>query len=220
MDVAQSLGHALSVGNLAALPLALIGGLITGINPCCLALYPAAATVCCSVGQQTPRAPLGRALAFVLGIAVAIAVLGGAAAYIGRIVSVGTPAKYGIAVIPIVMGIFQLGWLPISQWTTRSFTASAGGAFGTGALLSVIIGPCGTPVLASVLSFASYSQSFAYGGLLLFVYGVGSAVPLMFFGTAAGGLLNALERSGWRPWLDAFLGGSLVLLGFYLLWQV
>ena len=220
MEVSQALGHALSAGSLAALPLALLGGLIAGMNPCCLALYPAAATVCCSVGQQTAhRAPLGRAVAFVLGIAVAIAVLGGVAAYIGRIAVVSTPVRYGIAVIPIVMGLYQLGWLPLPRWTARTFTATVGGAFGAGALLSLVIGPCGTPVIASVLSFAAYQQSFAYGGLLLFAYGIGSGLPVMLVGTAAGGLLNSLERTGFREWLDAVLGGSLVLLGLYLLWR-
>lgn len=220
MEVSQALGHALSAGNLVALPLALVGGLIAGMNPCCLALYPAAATACCSVEQQTSqRAPLGRAVAFVLGVAVAIAALGGVAAYIGRIAVISSPVRYGIAVIPIVMGLYQLGWLPLPRWTPRTFTASVGGAFGAGALLSLIIGPCGTPVLASVLSFAAYNQSFAYGGLLLFAYGVGSGLPVMLVGTAAGGLLNAVERSGFRKSLDAVLGGSLVLLGLYLLWR-
>lgn len=174
---------------------------MAGLNPCCPALYPAAATVCCSVGQPVHRPTLGNAAAFVLGVAVAIAALGCAAAYIGRIATIATPIKYGIAVVPIVMGAHQLGWLPLPLWTARTFTASVGGAFGTGALLSLVIGPCGTPVLASVLSFAAYKQSFVYGGLLLFIYGVGSAVPLMLVGTAAGGLLKSLEHSRVRWWL-------------------
>lgn len=221
MDVSEAFSQALSAGNLAALPLALVGGLVAGLNPCCLALYPAAATVCCSVGQQTVHRPtLGNAAAFVLGVAAAIAALGCAAAYIGRIATIATPIRYGIAVVPIVMGVHQLGWLPLPLWTAKPFTASLGGAFGTGALLSLVIGPCGTPVLASVLSFAAYKQSFVYGGLLLFIYGVGSALPLIFVGTAAGGLLKSLDRSGVRWWLDAVLGASLILLGFYLLWRV
>lgn len=221
MDVSDAIGQALSAGNLAALPLAMMGGLVAGLNPCCLALYPAAATVCCAVGPQTVHRPtLGNATAFVLGVAVATAVLGCAAAYIGRIATIATPIKYGIAAVPIVMGVHQLGWLPLPQWTAKTFTASIGGAFGTGALLSLVIGPCGTPVLASVLSFAAYKQSFVYGGLLLFIYGVGSALPLMLVGTAAGGVLKSLERNRIRWWLHAILGGSLILLGFYLLWRV
>lgn len=221
MEVFQALGQALSAGNLAALPLALVGGLMAGMNPCCLVLYPAAATVCCSVGRQTVHRPaLGKSIAFVLGVAVAIASLGAVAAHIGRIASVASPVKYAIAMIPIVMGLYQLGWLSLPHRTARMFTATAGSAFGTGALLSLVIGSCGTPVLASVLSFAASEQSFAYGGLLLFFYGVGSGLPLMLVGTAAGGLLSSLERTGFRMWLDPILGASLVSLGLYLLWRV
>lgn len=221
VEVSQALGHALAAGNVAALPLALMGGVIAGMNPCCLALYPAAAAVCCSVGQPTIRVrpPLGKAFAFVLGVAMAIAVLGGVAAYIGRIATVATPVKYVIAVMPILMGLYQLGWLYLPQWTARTYRSSVGGAFGMGALLSLVIGPCGTPVLASVLSFAAYKQSLAYGGLLLFVYGVGSSLPLMLVGTAAGGFLNSVDRTRFRLKLDAVVGSSLVLLGLYLLWQ-
>ena len=221
MDVSEAFGHALSAGNLAAVPLVLMGGLIAGLNPCCLALYPAAATVCCSVGRPSGHRPtLGNAAAFVLGVAVAIAGLGCAAAYIGRIATLALPIKYGIAIVPVVMGVHQLGWLPVPLWTAKRFTSSVAGAFGTGALLSLVIGPCGTPVLASVLSFAAYKQSFVYGGLLLFIYGIGSAVPLMLVGTAAGEFLRSFEHSRPRWWLHILVGGSLILLGFYLLWRV
>lgn len=84
MDVSEAFGQALSAGNLAALPLALVGGLVAGVNPCCLALYPAASTVCCSVGQNTVHRPnAANAAAFVPGVAVAIAALGCVAAYFG-----------------------------------------------------------------------------------------------------------------------------------------
>jgi cytochrome c biogenesis protein CcdA len=87
-------------------------------------------------------------------------------------------------------------------------------------LLSLIIGPCGTPVLASVLSFAAYKQSFLYGGLLLFLYGIGNGLPLVLVGTTTGGLLKRLDCSRFGNWIDPIVGGSLLLLGFYLLWRI
>lgn len=218
-----NLGQALSGGNLVALPLALAGGFLAGMNPCCLALYPAAAGACCSLEKsQTVRRSFGNAAAFVLGIALAIAALGTIAAYLGRIAEVGTPVKYAIAVIPILMGIYRLGWVKLTTSHPKppQFQCGFGGAFGTGLLLSLIIGPCGTPVLASVLSYAAYEKSFVYGGLLLFLYGLGSSLPLVLVGTAAGGLLKKLECSRFGRSIDPILGGSLVLLGFYLLWRI
>lgn len=220
MELLDALSQSLSAGNLAALPLALGGGLVAGMNPCCLALYPAAAGACCGVQGQTAKRPLGNAVAFVLGIAVSVAALGLIAAYIGRVAVMATQVKYAIAFLPIVMGVYRLGWIRLPLMTPKALRPGLGGAFGTGLLLSLIIGPCGTPVLASVLSFAAYKQSFIYGGLLLFLYGIGNGLPLMLVGTAAGNALKRLDCSRYGNRIDAVVGGLLILLGFYLLWRV
>ncbi len=220
MDFLQTLGDTLSAGNIAALPLALIGGLIAGLNPCCLALYPAGAGCCCSVQEQTVKRPLGNAIAFVLGIAVSVALLGFLAVYIGRVAVMATPFRYAIAFLPIFMGLYRLGWIGLPKMAPKVFRPGLGGAFVTGLLLSLIIGPCGTPVLASVLSFAAYQQSLAYGGLLLFIYGIGNGLPLMLVGTAAGTFLKRLDGSRFGNWIDPIVGGLLILLGLYLLWWV
>lgn len=220
MDFSEGFSQALAAGNMAALPLALVGGLVAGMNPCCLALYPAAAGACCCVEEQTIRRPLGNAVAFVLGVAVAVASLGVLAAYIGRVAVMGTPFKYAIAFLPILMGVYRLGWIHLPLITPKAFRPGIGGAFGTGLLLSLIIGPCGTPVLASVLSYAAYQQSFVYGGLLLFLYGIGNGLPVMLVGTAAGGILKRLDCSRFGNWIDPIVGGLLILLGFYLLWRI
>jgi cytochrome c biogenesis protein CcdA len=157
MELMGALSQALSAGNVAALPLALVAGLVAGMNPCCLALYPAAAGMCCAVqGQQMVKRPFGNALAFVLGIALAVAALGLLAVSIGRVVVMATPFRYAIAFLPILMGVCRLGWIRLPLMVPKAFRPGVGGAFGTGLLLSLVIGPCGTPVLASVLSFAVY----------------------------------------------------------------
>lgn len=92
-----------------ALPLALLGGLVAGMNPCCLALYPAAAVACCSTRGQTIKRPFGNAVSFVLGIAVAVASLGVLAAHIGCVAVMGTPFRYAIAFLPIFMGVYRFG---------------------------------------------------------------------------------------------------------------
>ena len=125
-----------------------------------------------------------------LGIAVSVVLFGALAAYLGRVAVMATPVRYAIAFLPILMGLYRLGWIGLPKMTPKTFRPGLGGAFGTGLLLSLIIGPCGTPVFASVLSFAAYQQSFVYGGLLLFAYGIGNGRPLMLVGTAAGTFLK------------------------------
>ncbi len=220
MDFLHAFSQALSAGNIAALPLALAGGLVAGMNPCCLALYPAAAGACCCVQERTIGRTLGNAIAFVLGIALSVASLGVLAAYLGHLAVMGTPFKYFIAFLPILMGVYQLGWIRLPVGTPKAFRPGIGGAFGTGFLLSLIIGPCGTPILASVLSYAAYKQSFAYGALLLFLYGIGNGLPVLLVGTATGGLLKRLDCSRFGSWINPIIGILLILLGFYLLWRI
>lgn len=221
MEFPINLNQALSGGNLLALPLALAGGVLAGMNPCCLALYPAAAGACCSAEpQQTVRRPFGYAVAFVLGIAISIAALGSMAAYVGRIVEIGTPVRYAIAAVPILMGVYRLGWVSLPSFTPKTLQPGFAGAFGTGLLFSIVLGPCGTPVLASVLSYAAYTKSFIYGGVLLFLYGLGTGLPLVLVGTATGSLLTKLDHSRFGRLIDPILGTSLLVLGFYLLWRI
>lgn len=217
----ESLRVAASSGGLIAVPLALAGGVVAGLNPCCFPLYPAAAGICCASRCDEPASALRNSGAFVAGVATATALLGVAAALAGRALSgLGGWASYAIAVVPIAMGLHLLGWIRIPL-PSFSGTIRAGGilgAFATGLLLSLVIAPCGTPVLASVLSFAAYKQSVAYGAALLFAYGIGVGLPMLVLGTAAAGIARRLDRLGWRVWVDRLSGGALVALGFYLVW--
>lgn len=51
--------RALSAGGVLAFPIALLGGFIAALNPCCLALYPAAAATCCGVREVGTRSGSG-----------------------------------------------------------------------------------------------------------------------------------------------------------------
>ncbi len=216
----EALRAAASSGGLVAVPLALAGGVVAGLNPCCFPLYPAAAATCCAGRCDEPASSIRNSAAFVAGVATATSVLGIAAALAGRALSgVGGWAPYVIAAVPIAMGIHLLGWIkiPLPSFSGSIRAGGLVGAFTTGLLLSLVIAPCGTPVLASVLSFAAYKQSVVYGGALLFAYGIGVGLPLLVLGTAAGGLARRLDRLGWRVWVDRLSGAVLVALGFYLL---
>ena len=219
-ELADLLAGSLSSGSVLALPLALMGGLVTGLNPCCLALYPAAAATCCAVRGDRMRTALGASLAFIAGVALATASLGVAAALAGRTMTdLGGWPRYAVALVPVVMGLHLLGWVRLRL---PSFAPSkrAGGiqsVFATGLLLSLVLAPCGTPVLASVLSYAAYEGSIAYGALLLFLFGLGAGLPLLLACTVAGGIAARMDRAGWRAWLDRATGVVLLAVGFYLL---
>lgn len=88
--------------------------------------------------------------------------LGIIAALAGRVVGqLGSGFRYAIAAIPLIMGLHLVGWLrlPIGILPQRANRNGWMGAFGAGFLLSLALTPCGTPVLASVLSYVAYKAS-------------------------------------------------------------
>ena len=156
-------------------------------------------------------------MAFVVGVALATSTLGIVAAAAGRVTGgLAQPLRYLVAVIPLLMGLHFLGWLhiPVERLSPK-LRSGMGGAFGTGFMLALVIGPCSTPLLASVLAYAAYQGSLPYGGILLFFYGLGAATPVLLAGTATGTL--AQNFRAWR-WLNTAIGISLIGLGFYLIW--
>lgn len=210
-------------GNALAVPLVLGAGLVAGFNPCCLAMYPAATAVCCANNRSSEfERKLSFSLLFVLGAAFSTALLGIAAALLGRAMGqLGTPILYIVAFIPMVMGFQLLGWikLPFGHHLAVRVAASAGAAFLSGIVLGIVISPCGTPILASVLSYVAYKQSVMFGALLLFLYGVGSSAPVAFVGSAAGTALRRWGSPRSAAVANSVTGGLLVATSLYLLWR-
>lgn len=208
-------------GGVVALPAALVAGVVAGLSPCCVAMYPAAAATCCAA--RTCEAPARRslsaraALAFALGLAVATTILGVVAAAGGeRLRALGGVLAYIVAIVFLAAGAQLLGWVRVPMPRVAPVRT---GAFGAGLLLALVVAPCGTPLLASILSYAAYQGSLGYGAVLLFAYGIGLAVPVLVLGLSADRFARWLDGAGWRRWVDRVTGCVLVVLGLYVLWR-
>lgn len=221
------LREALATGAVFAAPIALAGGVVTGLNPCCLPIYPAAAAACCAsreaCGDQAVRKlSLTAAAALALGLATATTLLGVLAALGGRTMTTlsGTWA-YAIAVVPLLAGAHLLGLLRLPTFGMSSLPKATGigTAFLAGLLLALVLGPCGTPLLAGLLSYVAFNGSPAYGGALLFTYGLGIALPVVVLGGSATKLASRLEKNGRRIWVDRATGAFLLAMGLYVIWS-
>ena len=81
----------------------------------------------------------------------------------------------------------------------------------------MVIGACGTPVLASILSYAAYKGNLSFGAALLFLYGLGNGLPLLIVGAGAGQVSRRVARAEWQRWAEQTAGVLLIGLGFYLI---
>lgn len=220
------LRDALASGAVFAAPLALVGGVVTGLNPCCLPIYPAAAAACCAnreaCGDEAVRKlSFSIAAALALGIATATTLLGVVAAVGGHTMTTLSGAwAYAIAVVPLLAGAHMLGLLRLPTFKTSALPRATGigRAFLAGLLLALVFGPCGTPLLAGLLSYVAFEGNPAFGGALLFFYGIGIAIPVVLLGGAAAKLAARLEKNGARAWVDRATGTLLIAMGLYIVW--
>src|SRR5690349_10749407 len=154
---------------LVALPIAVLGGLVSFFSPCVLPLVPGYLSYVTGVaGTDLAEARRGRMVAgaslFVLGFTAVFVSSGALFGYFGQNLqdSQGVLSKV-LGVLMIIMGVFFMGLMP---WMTqREFrfhkrpVAGLAGAPLLGALFGIGWTPCIGPTLASVIALSSQQGS-------------------------------------------------------------
>ncbi len=206
--------------SLPQLGLSLLAGSLTTLSPCVLPLLP---LVVGGAVQHHRLSPV----AMGLGMAVAFALIGWLVGLLGP--AIGLDADhvrvFGAIMLILLASVF---WIPswserFAQWAmplaTSAQNASAGldagslkGAFLLGGVLGLVWSPCSGPLLASALALVLSEGGALPGTLILGVFGLGAAVPLVAVAYAS--------RSGFERWRDRALHridhvkkGFAVLLG-------
>ncbi len=211
----------------AALPVALLAGIISFVSPCVVPLVPGYLGYLSSMAGTTtpgrasrPKLVLGVFL-FVLGFASVFVVLGVAFASLGSQVEQQLDVITRIlGVLVVVMGFVFLGSVPFMQRERRIHLSPKAGLWGA-PLLGLVFGlgwtPCIGPTLAAVLTLSLSDATISRGVILAVVYSLGLGLPFI-------ALAVWMERS--RPvlaWLRRHRlalmrvgGGLLIVLGLLL----
>lgn len=173
---------------------ALLGGLLTALNPCVLAMVP---LIVGFVGGQKDMTTRKAALytgVFVLGFCIELAliftVMSGIAPYLK-----GVWMNYVIAAICILMGLFFLDVFQIPALVSQEKlpkTTGYAGALLFGFMYGLISLPCTGPALLLILSLIPVKGA-AFGGGLLIFYGLGNCTLLVVAGTSIGAVRRITE---------------------------
>jgi cytochrome c-type biogenesis protein len=239
---AQWLTPFLSGGSLLALPLVVLGGLITAFNPCCLPMYPAVfgfiGGACCSkegttsteCDQPATKPLTSITLLFVLGIATATSIMGVLTAGLGWVFGrFDTTFLVLLAAVPLLMGLNLLGLLPLRLPVLHSARLHAIAderlkhkvtAFGAGLAFSLAIAPCATPILLGILTLVAMQDDLIYGGVLMFFYGLGAGLPLLLIGHGFNRMQNLLNTPQRQQWLRRVTGMLLIGVSLYIIWNM
>nr|WP_223183467.1 MULTISPECIES: cytochrome c biogenesis protein CcdA [unclassified Streptomyces] len=213
---------------LLALPIAVLGGLVSFFSPCVLPLVPGYLSYVTGVtGSDLAEKRRGRmtagAVLFVLGFT-AVFVSGGALfGYFGSTLQEYRETLTTIlGVLMILMGVFFMGLMPwFTQREFRVHKKPVAGLIGApllGALFGIGWTPCIGPTLASVNALALEQASAGRGALLAFAYCLGLGVPFVL---AALAFRKALGAFGWVKkhyvWVMRIGGGMMLVTGVLLL---
>ena len=193
---AEALARA-AEGSAALAPLAaFLGGALTALSPCVLAMVPLMIGFTAGITGRAAEAAPGRrvwprtlafSLVFVAGFALELVllfvVLGPAVQWLGA-----AWWEYLLVAICAALGAHLLGWLrvpsvPLPATATR--TAGVLGALVLGFLFGLVSLPCTGPVLLLLIGLVPELGA-ARAGALLFLYGLGHCLLLIAVGTSVG----------------------------------
>ncbi|MGW0475772.1 cytochrome c biogenesis CcdA family protein [Streptomyces coeruleorubidus] len=221
-------GTVLNGALLVALPIALLGGLVSFFSPCVLPLVPGYLSYVTGVaGTDLAEARRGRMVAgaslFVLGFTAVFVSSGALFGYFGDTLQEHKDVLSKVlGVLMILMGVFFMGLMP--WFTQREFrlhrkpVAGLVGAPLLGALFGIGWTPCIGPTLASVLALSSDQGSAGRGAALTVAYCLGLGVPFVL---AAVAFRKALGAFGWIKrhyvWVMRIGGTMMIVTGLLLL---
>jgi thiol:disulfide interchange protein DsbD len=227
MILQNLLASVLESGSLLAFPAAFAGGVLASLTPCTYPLIPVTVAFIGSRAATTRKQAFLLSAVYAAGIAVVYAVLGGIAAISGRIfglVSAHPVTNFFVGVILLVLALSMLDVITLPQPTFQSCVTAEkrGGLIGAlsfGICSGLVIGPCTTPVMGSLLLYVASRQNVLFGMSLLFVFACGMSTILLCIGTLSG-MVARLPKSG--PWLVMVKRGLAILMacaGVYFIYQ-
>lgn len=175
------------------IPVALVAGLVSFFAPCVLPLVPGylsavSAVEATRLGEPgIARRVVAGSLPFVAGFTAVFVLLGVVAQLIGDSVLRNQFVVQEVA--GFVMIVFGLAFMGLLPWPERLLGAGLvrsargrGSRLLLGGAFAVCAAPCVGPVLAGILILAGDAETAVEGALLLAVYSLGLAVPLVLAG--------------------------------------
>ena len=174
------------------------GGLIASVSPCSLSMLPLIVGYVGGYGEDKPAKTFVQMIFFVLGASIVFSIIGLICALTGKIF-VGNPyfALVAASVI-LIMGLNILGLLDIQlpvlikEMPQNNFSNEFIYPVLLGAAFALIGTPCSTPILASVMAFASVSANMGQAILMLFLFSIGQGLIFIL----AGVITSKLKSSG------------------------
>ena len=204
-------------------------GLLLAFTPCVLPMIPILSGIIAGEGKNLNKLrALSLSVSYVLGMAVAYAVAGIAAAFSGSLLAAALQNPWVLGVFALVFvalalsmfGFYELQLPGLLHHRLHSaHRRLRGGQIASvaamGVLSAVIVSPCVAAPLAGALLYISQTRDVALGGAALFAMALGMGVPLIAVGVSEGALL---PRAGaWMNGVRRFFGVLLLAVAIWVI---
>jgi thiol:disulfide interchange protein len=197
-------------------------GLAMSFTPCVYPLLPVSASyIGLGSGGNKLKAFI-LSLAYISGIAVTYSALGIIASIGGTIfgrVSTYPVTQIIIGLIIVVFGLSMLEVfnisLPLMQRRSPLKKHGVLAVFLFGLTSALMISPCVTPVLGSILAYLATKQNIFYGATLLLSFAYGLGFTFIIAGTFSSILLSLPKSGKWLVYIRRIYAAVLLGMGIY-----
>ncbi len=195
-----------------------LAGLVSVLSPCILPLLPVILGYSAGNGRMRP-------FAIVMGLSISFTLMGIMASVFGAVLQPYMEiVRLLIRSMVILFGISMLIDINIfsglSRYTGKVHVGSTSvlGGLVLGMSLGVVWMPCVGPVLGTILAAVTLKQDMYYGALLLFIYSIGFAVPMLLIAYTANISSARLSRiARYERSIKILSGVLLVIAGLWIL---
>lgn len=172
------------------LVISFLGGVLSSISPCSLGMLPLIVGYVGGYGDSNKFKTFIQLSSFVLGLAFVLTIIGIICAVTGSVFSALGGAYFVVFLASLILifglnllGLVELNLSPI----VKKFPKGNSGSlfiypFLIGVLFAFAASPCSTPILASIMGFATLTKSIILASLMLMCFSLGQGVVVILAG--------------------------------------
>ncbi len=205
---------------------AFLGGLISSISPCSLSMLPLIIGYIGGYSDEKPLKTLLQMIVFVIGSGIVFSIIGAICALTGKMF-IGNPYfALIVASIVMIMGLKILGFLEfdlppiIKEIPKNEFNNDFLYPLILGSVFALIGTPCSTPILASIMAFASISAKISSAVIMLFLFSIGQGLILILAGFITSKIKTSEKFYQLSEKIMKFSGILLILVSLYIFYKI
>ena len=199
-------------------------GVLVSFSPCVYPLLPVSLSFIGITSSKSKTRGFVLSLVYVTGIALVYSILGLISALTGSLfgrISLHPATRIIVGSIFIFFGFSLYGIIPIKsfdfflKFRSEDKKKALTKVFLLGASSGLVITPCTSPILGSILVLVAAKGNFLYGSTLLLTFAYGVGFIFILAGTFSAILLKLPKPGAWMPLINKFCAALLTVTGLY-----